>query len=236
MIPGIVAGGMIGEVPPSVSFVSATGTAFASGATSINSPASPSGILSGDGLFAILFGRSALTPPSGWTLVDSQINIGVVTQTLYVYRKNSVGPSDSSTAFTWSQSASGSMGLGYVVVRSTNGVVNVAQSDSAETDRVPATYPHSVDVPSLTADENGELFLIAASCEVATATPGIDTWTAPNGATIRSPNAQSSNRLAFCTQTRNAGQSNAASMAYATNAGGSGNNYYSTITVRLSAL
>jgi hypothetical protein len=110
-----------------VSFVAGTAENRAVG-TSLN-VALPSGILDDDGVFAILFARSALTPPAGWTLVASQVCDGsAVTQTLYVYRKNTVVAADSGTAHLWSQSASSSMALTYFVARAADGAVVVAST------------------------------------------------------------------------------------------------------------
>lgn len=213
----------------SVSFIAASGTNYVNGGTSINIPAAPAGIQNGDGLFAIVFGRSALTPPSGWTLVASKSNTGTLTQTLYIYRKDTVTTADASATFTWNQAASGRMGLGYMVCRSTTGTIAVDQTDTAETDYTVSTaYPHDVTVPSLTAEVDGELFLIAFTAELGSAS---DTWTAASGMTIRSANPQADNRLGFGTQARNAGQSNATPMQFTVSA--SSANYYSTITVRL---
>ena len=217
-----------------VTFIAAAGAGYVNGATSINSPSTPAGIANGDGLYAIVYARSALTPPAGWTLVANQANTGTLTQTLFVYRKTSVTTADASAAFTWSQAASGRMGLAYVVARSSSGTITDAQTGSAETDIATSTaYPHNVTVPALTAGANGELFLTAATSEVGTTSPSNDTWTAPAGATLRATAAQPENRLIVATQSRNNGQFNASAMTYAVAAGGSGTNYYSTITIRL---
>ena len=233
MIPGIVAGKPIASAPPTpdtVSFIAASGTHYVSGATSIGSPQLPSDIHDGDGLFAVVFARSALTPPAGWTLVVSKTNTGSVTQTLYVYRKDTVVAANSSQAFTWSQSASGRMGLGYLQCRSSSGTVTVAQSDTAETDYTVSTaYPHNVTVPTLSADGDGELFLIAFAAELGSMSA--DTWTAPTGAAIRSSNPQVENRLGFATQARNSGQSNAFPGQFSSSSASA--NYYSSSVVRL---
>lgn len=212
----------------SVSFVAASGATYAT-ATSINTPSSPAGIANGDGLFAIVFARSALTPPAGWTLVGSQANVGATTQTLYIYRKDTVTTGDSSTAFSWGQSVSGRMGLAYVVARSTSGTITEAQVSGAETDYAVATaYPQNVTVPTLTAGVDGELFLIAATCEL---TSGSWPWTAATGATLRTTTPQTDNRLIAATQSRNTGQSNASPMT--TGTGSASVNYHSSLTLRL---
>lgn len=218
--------------PTSVSFISATGAVFTSTGTSINTPLTPGGIANGDGLFAILFARSALTPPAGWTLVASQANTGTLTQTLYIYRKNTVTTADSSTAFTWTQASSGRMGLAYIVARSTSGSITVAANSGATTNYAVSTaYPQDVTIPILAATVAGELFLIATSAEAAGAS-GSDAWTAATGATRRTANTTAT-RLSAATQARNAGQSNASPMTFLPDGGLPAANYYSAITVRL---
>lgn len=213
---------------PFVTFVSSTTTGYVDGATSINTPSTPSGIQAGDGLFACLFSRSALTPPAGWTLVKSQTNTTITTQTLYVYRKDSVTSSDSGQSFTWNQANAGRMGLHYTVVRSTSGNITVAES--AGTTNNSAAHAN---IPTLTADVDGELFLMCATAAVATfGGGGGDTWAPSAGATLRSTAFAENNRLAVQTQARNAGQSNASPMTK-TSTIGDADNAYSGITVRL---
>lgn len=218
----------------SVSFISAAGASYIASGTSINTPSSPAGIANGDGLFAVLFARSALTPPAGWTLVASKTNVGTLTQTLHIYRKDSVTTGDSSTAFTWSQAASGRMGLSYIVVRSTSGAITIAATSDAETDYAVSTaYPQNATVPTLSASVSGELFLIAVTAEGASATAAQNAWTAPSGATARTTATQADNRLCAFTQSRNSGQSNSTPAAFGTVATTAGANFYSAITVRL---
>lgn len=217
-------------------FVSASGANFIASGTSINSPSSPASIANADGLFALVFARSALTPPAGWTLIASQTNVGTTTQTLYVYRKDTVATSDSSTAFTWSQSASGRMGLAYIVVRSSSGTITVAANSTAETDFSASTaYPHNVTVPTLTATASGELFLIAATSESASMAAADAVWAAASGATLRTTASQSENRLIAATQSRNNSESNATPMTYGRAATAASTNFYSAIVVRLQA-
>lgn len=218
-----------------VSFVSATGTSYVSGATTINSPSSPSGIQNGDGLFAIVYARSALTPPAGWTLVESQNNSNIANQTLYIYRKDTVTTGDASTAFTWTQASSSRMGLAYIVVRSTSGTITVAQTGKTTNDYPTAVaIPHNVTVPTLTATENGELFLVASTCAIAQVSPDTNTWSAASsGADLRTTATQPENRLVAATQARNAGQSNATPITWTASTGSTSTNAYSTITIRL---
>ena len=217
-----------------VSFVAASGANYIASGTSINSPSTPAGIQNGDGLFAIIYARSAFTPPAGWTLVASHPNVGTTTQTLYIYRKNAVTTADASAAFTWSQAVAGRMGLAYVVVRSSSGAITIAETAGAETDYAASTpYPQNVTVPTLTATVDGELFLIAATAEGAFSTPSDGAWNAPLGATLRTISPQAENRLAAATQLRNTGQANASPMTMGLVTTTAGTNFYSSITVRL---
>lgn len=214
-----------------ISFVSASGASYVASGTTINTPASPAGIANGDGLFAVVLARSVLTPPAGWTLVSSQAVLGATAQSLYVYRKDTVTSSDSSTAFTWTQSASGRMGLAYVVCRSSTGTITVDQSSGSQTSS-PSGTSHSPAAPTLTADSNGELFLLASCAVVGTVSPSTDTWAPPSGASLVTTATQPDNRLAGAVQARNNGQSNSTPWSY-TLAGASANEFAS-ITVRLS--
>lgn len=235
MMPGIFAGGALGGlINPVMSFVAATGAQYVSSGTSITVPSTPAGISNGDGIYAVVYGRSALTAPSGWTLVDSQANNDPgtgTTQTLYVYRKDTVTTADSSTSFNWQQASSGRMGLAYLVVQANTGTIVEAETNSAETD-APSGSSWNATVQTLTATEDNELFLIAAMAISATA--GSDTWTAPTGATLRTTASAAQNRLSAATQSRNTGQSNATPYGFST--GGSPTlNYLATITIRLQA-
>lgn len=217
----------------SVSYVAASGAAYVNTATSINSPSSPAGIQNGDALYAIVFARSALTPPAGWTLVASQSNAtGVPLQTIYIYRKDTVTSGDASTAFTWSQASAGRMGLAYVVARSTSGTINQAQTSGAENDVTTPANSFNVTIPVLTAAGAGELFLIAASSNVANPSPSMSTWTAPSGSTIRTTASLAENRLMVATQARGSGQSNATPATFAI-VGTAAANYFNALTVRL---
>ena len=222
-----------------VSFVAASGANYIASGTSINSPSTPAGIQNGDGLFAIIYARSAFTPPVGWTLVASQSNSNPssgVTQTIFIYRKDAVTSSDASTAFTWSQAVAGRMGLAYVVVRSSSGAITVAETASVETDYAVSTpYPQNVQVPTLAATSDGELFLIAATAELGNSIVSDGVWTAPAGATLRTISPQAENRLAAATQARNAGQSNSTPMTMGAGTTTATANYYSAVTVRLQA-
>lgn len=223
-----------GAVQGSISFVAASGAEFVASGTTINTPSTPAGIQNGDGLYAIYYARSAITPPSGWTLVVSQtVTGGGVTQDIYIYRKNTVTSADSSSAFTWTQASSGRSGLAYIVVRSSNGTITTAQTSSTSTSYSTNTaYPQNVTVPTLTATTNGEMFLIASS-GIFAGDPALNLWTAPSGATVRTTTPVDSGRMFAATQARNSGQSNSSPATFGTASFPSGTNFYATVCVRL---
>lgn len=214
MIGFYSAGAMGGGGPsPVASLVGADGANFIATGTSINSPSTPPGIQDGDAVYAFIYSRSTLTPPSGWTLIDSQSNSNPDTsanQTLHVYRKETVTSGDSSTAYTWNQSASGRMGLAYVVVRSDSGAIVEAEVKKAAQNFTSASS-FNVLVPHVVAETHGELVLVAASAITASTTLP-DTWAAPSGATMTTTATQEQNRLAVAHHARNRGQGNTTPM------------------------
>lgn len=213
-----------------VSFQAAAGPSYIASGTSISSPSSPAGVASGDGLFAVVFGRSALTAPAGWTLVRSQENVsGAITQTIYLYRKDSTSSADSSVAFTWSQAAAGRMGLAYILARSTTSALSVRQSASAANDFASAAV-YSVPTQVLTATSDGELFIICGTALSAEPTNN-STWSTLGVETARGTAAQPENRLGMFTASRNSGQSNSANVQFSNTSTAA--NDFSTITARI---
>lgn len=187
----------------SLSWVAGTVAAYVSSTT--QAVTTPAGIIDDDAVFALVFTRSTCTPPAGWTLVTSgTASGGGPTQTLHIYRKDTVVAANSSTSYTWTQASSARMGVAYAVVRSTGGLVVISQSAVATLDYA---YVYGIDAPVLTATAgSGELFLIAANTTVLfnSFTP-----TAPSGATLFTGNG-TDDRLGGAYQARSAGQSNSA--------------------------
>jgi hypothetical protein len=187
----------------SLSWVAGTVAAYVSSTT--QNVTTPAGIEDNDGVFALVFTRSTATPPAGWTLVTSgTASGGGPTQTLHIYRKDTVVAADSSTSYTWTQASSGRMGVAYAVVRATGGLVVVVQSSVATLNYA---YVLGINAPVLTATAgSGELFIIAANTTVLfnSFTP-----TAPTGATLFTGNG-TDDRLGGAYQVRSAGQSNSA--------------------------
>lgn len=234
MIPGIVAGQMrqAGSADI-VSLIAASGASYTVSGTTINAPATPPGIQTGDGLFAVLLARSTVTPPAGWTLISSQAAASATTtQTLYVYRKNNVTTGDTSTVFTWTQSLSGRMGLAYVACRSSTGEIETPESSGATTSN-PATVNHEVASPILTATKDGELFIMAAGAIATAAPPAAGTWIAPPSSTLCTIATQTDNRLGVATQVVNAGNTNSSPWFHLLEVAGVNN--FSALTIRVAA-
>ena len=163
-----------------VVWVAGTTAVFGSG-TSL-AATTMSGILDNDGLFAFVMTRSPMTPPAGWVIVASGSGGGSgVTQYLYFVQKTTVTAADSSTAFTWTQSAGVRIGVTYAQVRGDGGKITVSQTS---VNQQSFYYNTTLNVPSLTATaQAGEVFLGGTSSIVLlspfTATPpsGMTLWT-----------------------------------------------------------
>lgn len=214
-------------LPPGVSFIGASGGSTAT-ATSVSTPNTPSGVLSGDGLFAFVSPRSSsgepiITAPSGWTLVAQTTTsyFGAAFRKLAIYRRDSAGPADSSASFTWTHDTGSFITVGYLLVRSSTGALSVAAHATFDTTEFsPAT------VPVQTAAGDGELLVMAAGLVISDEA----TWTAPTGAVLRSITTQETNFLGFATQGRNTGQSNSSPFGITSSGGLVGT---ASITMRL---
>lgn len=188
-------------MPAGISWVAGTTSGYVASATSIAS-STPAGIQNDDGVFAFVFARSALTAPAGWTLLASQACVSTtVTQTLYVYRKNTVTSADSSTSFTWSQASANRMGVTYAVVRAAEGDVRVAPGIGANF--ATNTTTTTVTAPGYYASRSAEMALLAATTVLAPATSG--TPTPPSGATLWSGTV-AENRLGAAYDALNEGE------------------------------
>jgi hypothetical protein len=199
-----------------VSWVAGTTPAFVSGATSISSGA-PAGIANGDTLLAAVFGRSALTTPSGWTKVleTAEFNNGSSFQRLAVFSKTAVTTADAGASFTFQQASADRMGLLYAVAR---GVATVASGSSTADSPDPIEdFPvfdgFEITPASATATLNSSLIVVFGS---AIFTAASNTWIAQSGATLFSGGAAANYRLAGSYQARNIGQSNSGAMRFAT--------------------
>jgi hypothetical protein len=189
--------------------------------------AAPSGLQDGDFLFAFLTTRTTPSAPSGWTRQDSTPSFtnGTATQYLACFKKNTVTTSDSSANFTFS--TSGVSGITYAAARNA-GSLQISHAT------VNNTVTLNVTPPSLTADADGELFLVAGSTiiQVTSSSPDV---AVPSGFTEWSGNffgPASNYRVAGGRKAFDSGQSNSGS--FLMDAGASSNvNGLAAITVRL---
>lgn len=213
-------------MPSGISWVAGTTSAFVTSATSIAS-STPAGIQNNDGLFAFVFARSTLTPPSGWTLVASQATTSSpTTQTLYVYRKNTVASTDSSTSFTWTQASANRMGVTYAVARASGGSLRVA--GGIGTNVINTSGGDTIAAPGYYASRASELVLMAVT--VISNTASSFAQTPPSGSTLWSGTV-ADNRLGGAYQVRNEGQ--VAGSANWTASSGASSNGLAAITLGL---
>lgn len=104
-----------------VSFVA--GTELASTVNTLIAAPLPAGIQDGDRVVAIVFARSALTAPAGWTLLASDGPVGndwsepTIEQSIYAYQKDTASASDSEATATWTQASIDWIGVVYAVLR-----------------------------------------------------------------------------------------------------------------------
>jgi len=120
----------------------------------------PMGIESGDALLAYVYAGSAITAPSGWTLIESAT---ASTATIAVYRKDTVTTANAGEVFPWSVADGFSLRLlRYALIRSSTGIVSIAASNSAVTSKVGATYPHTVSMAPATAVNNNSVAIAFA--------------------------------------------------------------------------
>lgn len=209
-----------------VSYISSTVSIYAT-STSI-SPTSPATITNDDALFAFVFTRSALTPPSGWTVLDSTalFTEGTISQYLHIVRKNSVASTDANTAFTFAQAVSARIGVNYIVARSSTGTVTVAEIANLIESTV---SDDGINPPVVTATTNGELVLISASCVALTPVTNV----APSGSTLYTVLSSSDNRLAGAYQNLDASESTSGGEFVIT--GSTATNGFGSIVARLQA-
>lgn len=191
-----------------ISFINSTAVTIYASGTSI-SGTSMSGILNGDGLFAVIMARSTVTPPAGWTLLKTVTATGSgINQVTEIYRKDTVTSADSSTAFAFTQASSNRGIIGFVQLRSSTGSMSVDADASTGTNNGTST-PHPANVPTAvtSATVNNAMAIIGASLIVISIS-GTTTWTAPTNATLRGTTTTSQNRLGIATQPLNVGVSN----------------------------
>jgi hypothetical protein len=129
--------------------------------TMLPAATTPPLINDGDGLIAFLLSQDSITPLTGWTLVET---IGNTDPTypyiLSVFAKDAVTSADSSQSFGWEVDSPGQRGIGYALVRSSSGVVDLAGSASLVTAyATPAAFPHNINLQTVTSFANGGMAL-----------------------------------------------------------------------------
>lgn len=141
----------------------------------------PTSVATGDLVLAFVFARSALTPPAGWTLVQSVACVASgLTQTIYCYKKDTATSADAGVLYSWVQATSNRMGVTYAVMRGSGGRSVRIYSTAVAT--VSNQTTNSISVNPITAVRSQELQLVAAtivSAEIlsyAATVPGMTLW------------------------------------------------------------
>lgn len=185
----------------------------------------PDDVADGDLLHAVVMHRSALTTPSGWSVVASQAcTDGTTTQTVTVLRKTTAGPGDAGANFSFSQAASGRMGLAFFTVRGTSGSVAAVGSPLAVA--VDELATNTVTAAAATAAGIELVVMVATSINASAA---ITQPSVAVGMSLVSGQA-SQTRLGVAYQRRRAGQTNAGRFTF--DAGSPTQNGLAALTLR----
>lgn len=198
------------------------GTVGVMGSGTAITATTPSGIQDGDALLAWVTARSTVTPPAGWSLVTSvPVTASSITQTLHLYRKDTVTSGNASTAYTFNQTSSLTYGICYQVVRAESGVVVLRDASTAT-----STGSTTVTPAAVTADRGQEMTLIGAGCILQTTSTYLPT--PPTGFTLSSSNP-TNNRCMACYRQTNTDYVNSGTFLLSASSSNQGNN---AITVR----
>lgn len=161
--------------------------------------AMPLGIATGDLLYAAVMHRSAMSPPAGWTLQTSvQCEADGLVQTLSLFRKTTPAPADSGANVTFTQAASGRMGVSYFAVRATSGTPTLIASAAANVDDLATNT-----INAATATAAGPELVVAVGTSI-NATADVTIPFAPGLSVVSGSASQS--RLAVAYQLRTVGQ------------------------------
>lgn len=182
-------------------------------------------------LFMLVMHRSTVTPPSGWVLVATVSNPGSgATQTTSVYQKADLKSSDSGASSTWGFAlvSNQRQGLQAVLVKSNEPGKKVSIVEALTGFNTNAA--NSFAAPSVTSDGAGRLALMVCSSYLANIS-GSTTYAAPENSTMFSPENIAENRLAGSYRRLALGQSVSGNWV-----SGKGDNYYSAVTILLSAV
>lgn len=169
---------MTGYAPavPTVSFQSATFPELESSSTSLTLTG-PTGVTDseGEGLYAFVLARSAITEPSGWSLVVSQSAAYTgFTQYLECFVKDSVSSADSGGMWSWTQASSGRFEGWIAHVRSDMGSPRVIKTQTASFSLT--SQGQDVPISALNTERGNELSLFGTSTVLSS---GAWTYTPP---------------------------------------------------------
>ncbi len=192
-------------VTDAVEFVASSGTTYATG-TSQNQTI-PASAQTDDMLIAVIMHRDTLTPPAGWTLVDSVGGVATglgITQTVSLYKRLcQIGDPGAST--TWSQATSQRICVHIMAFRKTSGAPSVVDHDTAHTDNTAST---SQAMAASTATADGQMGVTVASSVLANTSPTTTTLT-PSVGTQTTTATVADNRLCAAYLARNNTQTTA---------------------------
>lgn len=142
-------------VTEDIEFVAASGTTYVTATT--QDQTIPASADVNDLILAFIVHRSALTAPSGWTLVDSaEVTVSGTTQYTSVY-KRIASSGDAGLAQTWTQASSGVLAVHYNVYRNSTGCDVLQSTDVVNTTTV------STNVPALNAESVNQMGVFACS-------------------------------------------------------------------------
>lgn len=194
-----------------VSWVASTTLVYEANVTTIAGNA-PAGVEDDDTLLAGVFGRRALTTPSGWDLVESgSYSNGEITAYIAVYAKSEVTEADASASFEFEQaSPGGRMGLVYGLARGV-GAISADIATATELDDWVITPA------SLAAGADDSILAVFAAQLIAAS--GSVTPSPPSSFTLASGAPLSNYHLALAYRAVDTGQSNSGDFDMAPAAG-----------------
>lgn len=118
--------------------------------------------IDGDFVTAVVIHTSAVTPPTGWTLISSSTFVGSSTRYISVFSKNTVLSSDSYSTINFTQASSGYWEIASATYRSSSGTT-LLNGASYASNHLNATTAYSLTPTTLTATNANELFVVCLS-------------------------------------------------------------------------
>lgn len=174
-----------------MSLVATATSTLTTTATSVNL-STPASVLDNDLIVATVMTRSALTVPSGWTLVDSQAVTELSQVTSVCVRQAS---SDASHSYTWTQASSARLVVHYQVFR---GVSSYSPTTLLKKTQVPVNgVKNTISLSGVTPPTNDYLTIICGSAVYAGSSAQKSNW-AGNPSTdlsITTPNSVTDDRI-----------------------------------------